>query len=129
MDFCELNETSGRKRKREQMVKHYFQLMNDNELRFVLEGDKKDLIDLVHKEFEKDKTQALKELNESLKQKEVTLAQLESIDYTDEGDKLENDCKIANLKKSIYDNKKEIERVSRQEKSNLTFYEMTPVEL
>ena len=103
--------------------------MNDNELRFVLEGEKEDLIDLVHKEFEKDKTQALQELNESLKQKEVTLAQLESIDYTDDGDKLENDCKIANLKKSIYDNKKEIERVSKQEKSNLTFYEMTPVEL
>lgn len=129
MDFCELNETSGRKRKREQMVKHYFQLMNDNELRFVLEGDKKELIDLVHKEFEKDKTQALLELNESLKQKEEALAELEKKEQTDEGDKLENDCRIANLKKSIFDNKKEIERVSAQEKSNLTFYEMTPVEL
>lgn len=103
--------------------------MNDNELRFVLEGTKEQLVDLIHKEFEKDKEQALKELNESLKQKEVTLALLEKLDSSDEGECLENACKIANLKKSIYDNKKEIDRVSAQEKSNLSFYEMTPIEL
>ena len=111
------------------MVKHYFQLMNDNEMRFVLEGTKEQLLDLVHKEFEMDKQEALKQLNESLKQKEDTLKALESQEDKDEGDKLETACKIANIKKSIYDNKKEIERVSAQEKSNLSFYELTPIEL
>ena len=111
------------------MVKHYFQLMNDNEMRFVLEGTKEQLLDLVHKEFEKDKEQALSELNESLQQKESALVELEKLSSSDEGESLENACKVANLKKSIYDNKKEIERVSAQEKSNLTFYEMTPVDL
>lgn len=111
------------------MVKHYFQLMNDNEMRFVLEGTKEQLLELVHKEFEMDKQEALKQLNESLKQKEDTLKSLESQEDKEEGAKLETACKIANIKKSIYDNKKEIERVSAQEKSNLSFYELTPIEL
>lgn len=110
------------------MVKYYFQLINGG-LSFVVSGEKKDLVDLVHKEFEMDKQEALRRLDESLKEKEDALAQLESIDYTDDGAKLENDCKIANLKKSIYDNKKEIEKVKAQEKSNLVFFEATPVDL
>lgn len=110
------------------MVKYYFQLINGG-LSFVVSGEKEDLVDLVHKEFEMDKEEALRRLDESLKEKEVALEQLAWQEAKDESDKLELDCKIANLKKSIYDNKKEIERVKAQEKSNLVFFEATPIDL
>lgn len=109
------------------MVKYYFQSM-DGSITFVCAGTKKDLEEKVKKEFCEDKAAVEAKIKSQIEDAEKKLADLESIEPKTEKDRLENDVKIATLKKGIYDAKEELKRVGDLMKSDLVFFELTPVE-
>ena len=122
-----IKETSGR-RKGKQMVKYYFQLLN-GELKYVAQGSKKDLTDRLDADFKQDTIEAIDALK---KHNETALAKIEELEkkeYPDEGERLEADCLIAQLKNAIYKNGKEIERVSKLKRDNLVFFELEKVDI
>lgn len=112
------------------MVKYYFQSMNGT-LSFVHAGTKEELAEKVKKEFGGDKAEVEAKIKAQIEEAENKLASL--IDeaknrvYT-EKEELERDVKIATLKKGIYDAKQELARVGDLMKSDLVFFELTPVE-
>ena len=113
------------------MVKYYFQSLNGS-LAFVCAGTKKDLEEKVKKEFGTDKEEVEARLNASITDAEEKLKKLEekrnNCEYP-EKEQLEDDIRIANYKKGIYDAKQELARVGDLMKADLVFFEMTPVEL
>lgn len=111
-----------------QMVKYYFQSMNGS-LAFVHAGTKEELEEKVKKEFGGDKAEVESKIKEQIEDAEKKLDELQKVDCVTEKGKLENDVKIATLKKGIYDAKEELSRVGDLMKSDLVFFEMTPVEL
>lgn len=109
------------------MVKYYFQSMNGS-ITFVCAGTKKDLEEKVKKEFGEDKAAVEAKIKSQIEDAEKKLADLESMNCESEKDRLENDIKIATLKKGIYDAKEELKRVGNLMKADLVFFELTPVE-
>ena len=109
------------------MVKYYFQSMNGS-ITFVCAGTKKDLEEKVKKEFGDDKAAVEAKIKSQIEDAEKKLADLESKNCESEKDRLENDIKIATLKKGIYDAKEELKRVGNLMKPDLVFFELTPVE-
>ena len=113
------------------MVKYYFQSMNGS-LAFVHAGTKEELEEKVKKEFGGDKAEVEAKIKAQIEDAEKKLDELVSkrkiATYT-EKEQLEDDVKIATLKKGIYDAKEELSRVGDLMKSDLVFFEMTPVEL
>lgn len=109
------------------MVKYYFQSMNGT-LSFVHAGTKEELEEKVKKEFGGDKAEVEAKIKAQIEDAEKKLADLEAIEPETEKDRLENDVKIATLKKGIYDAKEELKRVGDLMKSDLVFFELTPVE-
>ena len=110
------------------MVKYYFQSMNGG-ITFVCAGEKEDLIAKVKKEFGGDKAEVEAKIKAQIADAEKKLADLEAIEPKTEKERLENDVKIATLKNGIYDAKQELARVGDLLKSDLVFFELTPVEL
>ena len=110
-----------------EMVKYYFQSMNGS-ITFVCAGTKKDLEEKVKKEFNGDKAAVEAKIKSQIEDAEKKLADLESMNCESEKDRLENDIKIATLKKGIYDAKEELKRVGNLMKADLVFFELTPVE-
>ena len=110
------------------MVKYYFQSMNGI-LSFVHAGTKEELEEKVKKEFGGDKAEVEAKIKAQIEDAEKKLTDLEAIEPKTEKDRLENDVKIATLKKGIYDAKEELKRVGDLMKSDLVFFELTPVEL
>lgn len=109
------------------MVKYYFQSMNGS-ITFVCAGTKKDLEEKVREEFGEDKAEVEAKIKSQIEDAEKKLADLEATEPKTEKDRLENDVKIATLKKGIYDAKEELKRVGDLMKSDLVFFELTPVE-
>lgn len=110
------------------MVKYYFQSMNGT-LSFVHAGTKEELEEKVKKEFGGDKAEVESKIKAQIEDAEKKLDELQKVECVTEKGKLENDIKIATLKKGIYDAKEELSRVGDLMKSDLVFFEMTPVEL
>ena len=110
-----------------EMVKYYFQSMNGT-LSFVHAGTKEELEEKVKKEFGGDKAEVEAKIKAQIADAEKKLADLESIEPKTEKERLENDVKIATLKKGIYDAKEELKRVGDLMKADLVFFELTPVE-
>lgn len=110
------------------MVKYYFQSLNGS-LAFVCAGTKEDLEEKVKKEFGGDKAEVEAKIKSQIEEVETKLKSLESLNFVSEKEKLENDIKIATLKKGIFDAKEELARVGNLMKADLVFFEMTPVEL
>lgn len=110
------------------MVKYYFQSMNGS-LSFVHAGTKEELQEKVKKEFGGDKAEVEAKIKAQIEDAEKKLDELQRIDCVTEKDQLENDVKIATLKKGIYDAKEELKRVGNLMKADLVFFELTPVEL
>ena len=110
-----------------EMVKYYFQSMNGS-ITFVCAGTKKDLEEKVKKEFGGDKAAVEAKIKSQIEDAEKKLADLESKNCESEKDRLENDIKVATLKKGIYDAKEELKRVGNLMKADLVFFELTPVE-
>lgn len=110
------------------MVKYYFQSLNGS-LSFVHAGTKEELEEKVKKEFGADKDEAKARIKEQIDEAEAKLKSLEGLKFVNEKDKLENDIKIATLRKGIFDAKNEYDRVDNLLKADLVFFEMTPVEL
>ena len=110
-----------------EMVKYYFQSMNGS-ITFVCAGTKKDLEEKVKKEFGDDKAAVEAKIKLQIEDAEKKLADLEAMNCESEKDRLENDIKIATLKKGIYDAKEELKRVGNLMKADLVFFELTPVE-
>ena len=110
------------------MVKYYFQSMNGG-ITFVCAGEKKDLEEKVKKEFGADRDEAKARIKEQIDSAEEKLKSLESLEFVNEKDKLENDIKVATLKKGIFDAKNEYDRVENLMKADLVFFELTPVDL
>jgi KaiC/GvpD/RAD55 family RecA-like ATPase len=109
------------------MVKYYFQSMNGT-LSFVHAGTKEELQEKVKKEFGGDKAEVEAKIKAQIADAEKKLDELQRVDCVTEKDQLENDVKIATLKKGIYDAKEELKRVGDLMKSDLVFFELTPVE-
>ena len=109
------------------MVKYYFQSMNGS-LSFVHAGTKEELEEKVKKEFGGDKAEVEAKIKAQIADAEKKLAELEAIEPKTEKERLENDVKIATLKNGIYDAKQELARVGDLLKSDLVFFELTPVE-
>lgn len=109
------------------MVKYYFQSMNGS-LSFVHAGTKEELEEKVKKEFGGDKAEVEAKIKAQIADAEKKLDELQRIDCVTEKDQLENDVKIATLKKGIYDAKEELKRVGNLLKADLVFFELTPVE-
>lgn len=109
------------------MVKYYFQSMNGS-LSFVHAGTKEELEEKVKKEFGGDKAEVEAKIKAQIADAEKKLDELQRTDCTTEKEQLENDVKIATLKKGIYDAKEELKRVGDLMKSDLVFFELTPVE-
>ena len=109
------------------MVKYYFQSMNGS-LSFVHAGTKEELQEKVKKEFGEDKAEVEAKIKSQIEDAEKKLDELQRVDCTTEKDRLEKDIKIATLKKGIYDAKEELKRVGDLMKSDLVFFELTPVE-
>jgi hypothetical protein len=120
-------ETSGR-RKGKQMVKYYFQLLN-GELKYVAHGSKQDLKDRLDADFKQDTIEAIEALKKHNETARAKIEELEKKEYSDEGERLEADCLIAQLKNAIYKNGKEIERVSKLKRDNLVFFELKQVDI
>lgn len=110
-----------------EMVKYYFQSMNGT-LSFVHAGTKEELEEKVKKEFGGDKAEVEAKIKAQIADAEKKLDELQRVDCVTEKDQLENDVKIATLKKGIYDAKEELKRVGDLMKSDLVFFELTPVE-
>ena len=113
------------------MVKYYFQSMNGS-ITFVCAGTKKDLEEKVKKEFGGDKAEVEAKIKAQIADAEKKLAELvgkRKIATYPEKEQLEDDVKIATLKKGIYDAKEELKRVGNLMKADLVFFELTPVEL
>lgn len=109
------------------MVKYYFQSMNGT-LSFVHAGTKEELQEKVKKEFGGDKAEVEAKIKAQIADAEKKLDELQRVDCVTEKDQLENDVKIATLKKGIYDAKEELSRVGNLMKADLVFFELTPVE-
>ena len=109
------------------MVKYYFQSMNGS-LSFVHAGTKEELEEKVKKEVGGDKAEVEEKIKAQIADAEKKLEDLEAIEPKTEKERLENDVKIATLKKGIYDAKQELARVGDLLKSDLVFFELTPVE-
>ena len=124
-----IKETSGR-RNGKQMVKYYFQLLN-GELKYVAHGSKKDLTDRLDADFKQDTVEAIEALKKHNETAKAKLEELQNRAYSEEeqGELLEAKCLIAQLEKAIYNNNKEIERVSKLKRENLVFFEFIPVEI
>lgn len=122
-----IKETSGR-RKGKQMVKYYFQLLN-GELKYVAHGSKKDLTDRLDADFKQDTIEAIEALKKHNETARAKIEELEKKECSDEGERLEADCLIAQLKNAIYKNGKEIERVSKLKRDNLVFFELKKVDI
>ena len=110
-----------------EMVKYYFQSMNGT-LSFVHAGTKEELEEKVKKEFGGDKAEVEAKIKAQIEDAEKKLDELQRVDCVTEKDQLENDVKIATLKKGIYDAKEELKRVGDLMKADLVFFELTPVE-
>lgn len=110
-----------------EMVKYYFQSMNGT-LSFVHAGTKEELEEKVKKEFGGDKAEVEAKIKAQIADAEKKLDELQRVDCVTEKDQLENDVKIATLKKGIYDAKEELKRVGDLMKADLVFFELTPVE-
>lgn len=97
-------------------------------LSFVHAGTKEELEEKVKKEFGGDKAEVESKIKAQIADAEKKLDELQRVDCVTEKDQLENDVKIATLKKGIYDAKEELKRVGDLMKSDLVFFELTPVE-
>lgn len=97
-------------------------------LSFVHAGTKEELEEKVKKEFGGDKAEVEAKIKAQIADAEKKLDELQRTDCTTEKEQLENDVKIATLKKGIYDAKEELSRVGDLMKSDLVFFELTPVE-
>lgn len=97
-------------------------------LSFVHAGTKEELEEKVKKEFGGDKAEVEAKIKAQIADAEKKLDELQRVDCVTEKDQLENDVKIATLKKGIYDAKEELKRVGDLMKSDLVFFELTPVE-
>ena len=97
-------------------------------LSFVHAGTKEELEEKVKKEFGGDKAEVEAKIKAQIADAEKKLADLEAIEPKTEKERLENDVKIATLKKGIYDAKEELKRVGSLLKADLVFFELTPVE-
>lgn len=97
-------------------------------LSFVHAGTKEELEEKVKKEFGGDKAEVEAKIKAQIADAEKKLDELQRIDCVTEKDQLENDVKIATLKKGIYDAKEELKRVGNLLKADLVFFELTPVE-
>lgn len=91
------------------MVKYYFQSMNGS-ITFVCAGTKKDLEEKVKKEFGEDKAEVEAKIKSQIEEAEKKLTDLKAMNCESEKDRLENDIKIATLKKGIYDAKEELKK-------------------
>lgn len=126
MDNGRSNETQ---RGEKQMVKYYFQALNGS-LSFVHAGTKEELEEKIKKEFGGDKEEVKARIQEQINDAEKKLEDLQNkCQSNDEREQLENDVKIATLKKGIYDAKQELNRVDELKRADLVFFEMTPVSL
>jgi peptidoglycan hydrolase CwlO-like protein len=110
------------------MVKYYFQLLN-GELKYVAHGSKQDLKDRLDSDFKQDTVDAIKALTEHNETAQAKIDDLLKNYPSDEGQRLETDCLIAQLKNAIYKNKKEIDRVSRLKRENLVFFELKQIDV
>ncbi len=111
------------------MVKYYFQALNGS-LSFVHAGTKEELEEKIKKEFGGDKEEVKARIQEQINDAEKKLEDLQNkCQSNDEREQLENDVKIATLKKGIYDAKQELNRVDELKRADLVFFEMTPVSL
>ena len=97
-------------------------------LSFVHAGTKEELEEKVKKEFGGDKAEVEAKIKAQIADAEKKLDELQRVDCVTEKDQLENDVKIATLKKGIYDAKEELKRVGDLMKADLVFFELTPVE-
>ena len=97
-------------------------------LSFVHAGTKEELEEKVKKEFGGDKAEVEAKIKAQIADAEKKLDELQRVDCVNEKDQLEKDIKIATLKKGIYDAKEELKRVGNLMKSDLVFFELTPVE-
>jgi KaiC/GvpD/RAD55 family RecA-like ATPase len=97
-------------------------------LSFVHAGTKEELEEKVKKEFGGDKAEVEAKIKAQIADAEKKLDELQRVDCVTEKDQLENDVKIATLKKGIYDAKEELARVGDLMKADLVFFELTPVE-
>lgn len=110
------------------MVKYYFQLLN-GELKYVAHGSKQDLKDRLDADFKQDTIEAIEALKKHNETARAKIEELEKKEYSDEGERLEADCLIAQLKNAIYKNGKEIERVSKLKRDNLVFFELKQLDI
>lgn len=97
-------------------------------LSFVHAGTKEELEEKVKKEFGGDKAEVEAKIKAQIADAENKLIAIEAIEPKTEKERLENDVKIATLKNGIYDAKEELKRVGDLMKSDLVFFELTPVE-
>jgi hypothetical protein len=111
--------------------KYYFQSLNGS-LTFVHYGTKEELSAKVDKELGGDKAQALKQIDESVEAAKAKLAELEEKLKTLTDDKpeyYETQSLICNYKGGLIKAKAERERVEKEGKPDLVFFELTPIEL
>lgn len=111
--------------------KYYFQSLN-GELKFVHYGTKEELKAKVDKEFGGDKAQALKQIDESVEAAKEKLANLEAKLHginKDVAEYYETQSLICNYKAGLIKAKAERDRVEKEGKPDLAFFEFVPVEL
>lgn len=111
--------------------KYYFQSLNGS-LSFVHYGTKEELSAKVDKELGGDKSQALKQIDESVEAAKKKLADLEKKlrgISQDAAEYYETQSLICNYKAGLIKAKAERERVEKEGKPDLVFFELTPIEL
>lgn len=111
--------------------KYYFQSLNGG-LVYVCRGDKNTLKEKIAKEYDGDKKQALANIDAGVEAGHKACAELEAKLATlkdDDPDYWRIKSKIFNFQAGFMDAKKERERVEKEGKPDLIFFEMTPVEL
>lgn len=111
------------------MVKYYFQLLN-GELKYVAHGSKKDLVDRLDADFKRDTIEAMDRLKEHNRVAQEKIAELKrEYKEDEEAERLDANCLIAQLERTIYQNSKEIGRISKLKRENLTFFEFNEIKL
>lgn len=111
--------------------KYYFQSLNGS-LVYVCSGDISTLKEKIAKEYDGDKKQALANIDAGVEAGHKACAELEAKLATlkdDDPDYYRIKSKIFNFQAGFMEAQKERERVEKEGKPDLVFFEMTPVEL
>lgn len=111
--------------------KYYFQSLNGS-LVYVCHGDINTLKERISHDFDGDKKQALSNIDAGVEAGKKAVAKLESKLKTlkeEDPEYWRIQSKIFNFRAGFMEAKKERDRVEKEGKPDLLFFEMTPVEL